>query len=181
MSESWDNLTEDEREYRRQLGRDYWNSLPDEEKQRRISVGADAIRLAAKEGSKLEKFLYDTLTNEGFILEFHRERVVTNQRLQVDIFLPELSTAIEVDGPSHFLPIWGEETLQRNRRADNQKSGLILAQGWCLIRVRQDKPLSQKYKRDLSVRILSELEQIKKKFPAKGKRMIIIGGEEYDA
>lgn len=181
MSESWENLTPEQLEHRRQIGRDYWDSLSEAEKQRRIAAGADAIRLAARQGSKLEKFLYDTLTKAGFILEFHRERVVTNQKLQIDIFLPELNTAIEVDGPSHFLPIWGEETLQRNKRADNQKSGLILAQGWCLIRVRQDKPLSQKYKRDISKEIISQLESIKKKFPTKGKRLIIIGGEQYDA
>lgn len=178
MATTWAELTDEEREYRSQIGREHWESLSDEEKSRLRAQAGEAIRQAAKEGSKLEKFLYDTLTNHGFVVEFHRERIVTNQRLQIDLFLPELNTAIEVDGPSHFRPIWGHETLERNRRSDNQKSGLILGQGWCLIRVRQTQSLSLAYKRKTGQAVLETLSSIKRKFPSTGKRLIIIGGDE---
>lgn len=179
MAETWEGLTDEQREYRSEIGRKHWDSLSEAEQERFRAAAGEAVRKAAKNGSKLENFLYESLTKENFIVEFHRERIVTNQRLQVDLFLPALNIAMEVDGPSHFLPIWGQERLESNRRSDSQKAGLILTQGWCLLRVRQTKALSQKYKRDILAKVLDNLRQIKKKFPPRGKRMIIIGGEEY--
>jgi len=180
MASTWDQLTETEKEHRSQIGKDHWNSFSEEKKAEMRQAAGDAVRQASKDGSKLEKFIYETLTNAGIVVEFHKERMVVNQRLQVDLFLPELNTAIEVDGPSHFKPIWGQETLDRNRRADNQKAGLILAQGCCLIRLRQTQSLSQHYKREVAKNLLEEVLKIKKKFPARGHRLIIIGGEEND-
>lgn len=177
MAKTWSIMDDEEREYRSEIGREYWDSLSQAEKDKLRSDAGAAIRKAAKEGSKLEKFLYDTLTNDRFIVEFHREQFITNQRLQVDLFLPELHTAIEVDGPSHFRPIWGQEVLDRNRHADNQKSGLILSQGWCLIRLRQTQSLSQIYLREVYAELKECLGNIKRKFPARGNRLIVIGGE----
>ena len=180
MAQTWDGLSDSERAYRSEIGENYWNSLSDAEKNEIHSKAGDEIRRASREGSKLEKFLYDTLTKEKFLVEFHREHFVTNQRLQVDLFLPQLNTAIEVDGPSHFLPVWGREVLERNMRADNQKTGLILAMGWCLIRLRQAGSLSQHYKREITEQLLTQLRAIKNEFPPQGSRLIIIGEKENE-
>ena len=179
MAQTWENLSDAERKYRSQIGKNYWDSLSPLQQENMRKAAGEAIRKTAKNGSKLENFLYEALTNQHFIVEFHKERSVTNQKLQIDLFLPAHNVAIEVDGPSHFLPIWGAERLETNRRSDSQKTGLILTQGWCLIRVRQTKKLSQSYKREIMKRLLESLEQIKKQFPARGKRVIIIGGEQY--
>ena len=73
----------------------------------------DAIRKSAKEGSKLEKFFQEKLSQAGFNVRMH---VVTipAENLEIDLYIPDLKTIIEVDGPSHFLPIWGEDKLQKS-------------------------------------------------------------------
>tara|TARA_R110000803_G_scaffold41244_1_gene88719 strand:- start:2354 stop:3148 length:795 start_codon:yes stop_codon:yes gene_type:complete len=181
VADNWANLTDKERAHRSAIGKAVWNAMTPEQ-QRNLRAGAgDAIRNAAKHGSKLEKFIKEGLTKAGWLVEFHKEQIVTNQRLQVDLFLPELRTVIEVDGPSHFLPIWGRDVLARNRRSDNQKSGLILANGWCLLRVRQTQTISQTYLEKVWVKVARAVDAINGKFPPKGKRLIIIGGEDDDA
>ena len=101
--------------------------------------------------------------------------MLLNERLHIDLFLPDISTAIEVDGPSHFEPVWGDEALSRTQRSDQQKTGLLLSSGFVLIRVKQTKGLSEKYKRETLSKILSELKQIKKKYPSRENRYIEIG------
>ena len=109
------------------------------------------------------------------MVQFHRKGLLTNERLEVDIFLPKLKTVIEIDGPSHFLPIWGEENLARNLRADAQKTGLLITKGFAIIRVKNlSKHVSNKQMRDISDKIVVEIEKIQKKFPSKQKRLIQI-------
>ena len=86
-----------------------------------------------------------------------------------------MSTAIEIDGPSHFEPVWGEEALSRTQKADQQKTGLLLSNGFVLIRVKQQKGLSEKYKREILSKIVSILTDINKKYPSRENRYIEIG------
>ena len=58
------------------------------------------------------------------MIEYHKKGIVPNSNLEVDIYLPEMGAAIEIDGPSHFLPIWGEEALSKTIKSDNEKNGL---------------------------------------------------------
>ena len=97
------------------------------------------------------------------------------ERLQIDLFLPQLNVAIEVDGPSHFEPVWGEDVLRKNQKRDAEKTGLLLERGCCIIRVRQKQALSKKYKRDVLRQVLQTVDAINGKFPPRGKRHIILG------
>jgi very-short-patch-repair endonuclease len=54
-----------------------------------------------------------------------------------------MGIAIEIDGPSHFLPVWGEEVLNKNKKYDQKKEGLIIGKGWKLIRIIQTKDFSK--------------------------------------
>ena len=63
--------------------------------------------------------------------------------MQIDLYLPTIVTAIEVDGPSHFLPVWGEESLKKNIKYDNKKSGLIIGKGLNLVRIKQTHDFSE--------------------------------------
>lgn len=175
VSADWDKMSEVEREARRQLGRERWAAMSEVEKSNFQRKAGDAIRLAAKHGSKLEKFIFQELVSNSYAVRFHQDKFVKKETLQLDLFLPILNVAIEVDGPSHFLPIWGEEALARNRRADANKDGLLLAAGICVIRVQQRKALSAKYKRTISKALLGHLEKISKKFPSRDNRHIVIG------
>ncbi len=175
VAKTWDNLSDEERERRSEIGREVWNQKTDEEKRKIHEASHKAILEAAKKGSKLELFLFNELLKAGYRTEIHKEQFIQNERLQIDLFLPELNVAIEVDGPSHDLPVWGEKVLRRNQRADREKNGLVLARGLVLIRVKHRRNLSAKRQRDLLGGLLEILKKIEQKFPPKNERLIIIG------
>ena len=166
----WDNMSDEERQKRSDNGKDAWNKKSEEEQKQLIRKAQDAIRESSKKGSKMERFLLDSLTEAGLRVEFHKDHWLKNQNLQVDLFIPELRTAIEVDGPSHFKPVWGMENLIKNQRADQQKTGLILGSGLVMVRIKQDKKLSQRYQREIIERLFGVLEQVKEKYPEENER-----------
>ena len=118
MHRSWEQIDDKERERRSEVARKQWNDMGDEKQRNLLSSAFKGIRKASVEGSKLEKFLLNKLVEAGYKTEFHKEYLLVNSRLHIDIFLPELSTAIEVDGPSHFEPIWGDDQLKKVQRSD---------------------------------------------------------------
>lgn len=166
----WESLTPEERAYRSLLGKESWNKKTEEEKQLFLQKAGDAIRDAARNGSKMEKFLLESLINEGFRVEFHKTQWLQNAELEMDLYLPELRTVIEVDGPSHFEPVWGHENLARNQMSDMQKDGLVLRNKLVMIRIKQTKRLSQKYMRDVLYDLLILLNKISESFPGENER-----------
>ena len=170
QGEIWDNMSEGERQKRSEKGREAWNKKSEKEKRQLIRKAQDAIRESSKKGSKMERFLLRRLTEEGFRVDFHKDHWLRNQQLQVDLFIPSLRTAIEVDGPSHFKPVWGMDNLIKNQRADRQKTGLILESGLVMIRIRQEKKLSQRYQREVERSLFELLKRIKDNYPKENER-----------
>lgn len=175
----WQGISETERQKRVSKAKEQWHNMSEEEHQKLRDAAAQAVREASKNGSKMERFLLDKLTSEGYNVLFHHKGVFSRQELEIDLFVPELKVAIEIDGPSHFFPIWGEteeekqRILQRHVNADAHKSGLLLSQGFVLLRVKHlTKSLSEKHKRDVLGSIIDELEKIRTKFPEKSYRYI---------
>ena len=148
--------------------------MSDEDKKAMQQAANEAVRLASKNGSKLEKFIFSGLVDAGYRVEFHKEESLVNTILQIDLFLPELKTAIEIDGPSHFLPVWGEKTLKRNKTYDSKKEGLLLGKGLALIRVKQTKDFSNARGLLILEKVKKQLEKIKDKFPSQGNRNFLI-------
>lgn len=171
----WENMTEQQRDKKRQEAKDRWGTKSDEEIKRFREAAGEGVRRAAKEGSALEKFLLEELVGAGYRVEFHKEHWVVRENLQIDLFIPDLNVALEVDGPSHFEDIWGADNLRKNQARDNEKTGLLLQRGCVIIRVRQTQALSEKYKRDTLANVIQTLEHIKRKKPVRGKRHIILG------
>jgi|TARA_R100000808_G_scaffold2804_3_gene10510 very-short-patch-repair endonuclease len=173
MYNHWSNMTDEEREKRSAQAKKQWESMSLEDREKLRKAAAEAVRRAGKEGSKMEKFLHRELTERGFYVIFHKKGLVPNERLEVDLFLPELKVAIEIDGPSHFFPIWGESNLQKHIRADAHKSGLLLKAGYVVLRVKHlTKSVSKKSQRTVLEAVLGCLATIENKFPPKGKRFI---------
>jgi very-short-patch-repair endonuclease len=168
----WDNMSDSEKIKRSEIGKRSWDSKSSSEKRELVSMGSAAIREAARTGSKMERFLLEGLIEEKFTVQFHKEHFLKNQKLEVDLFVPDLRTAIEVDGPSHFEPVWGEENLARNQRSDREKTGLILSQGMILIRIKQNKRASQRYFRQTLLELIETLNNIRTNFPPEGERYI---------
>ncbi len=175
VAEDWDKMTKAQRDKKREEAKKKWDEKSEEEIRKFRQAAGDGVRRAAKEGSALEHFLLNELIAAGYKIEFHKKQWVGRENLEIDLYFPELNVALEVDGPSHFKDIWGADNLAKNKQRDNEKSGLLLARGCVILRVRQEKALSNKYKRDILASVLEALQQIKRKKPEKGKRHIILG------
>jgi hypothetical protein len=73
------------------------------------------------------------------------------------------------------LPIWGEDKLAKQIKADEQKSGLALSKGYVIIRVKNLSDfMSLRIKTKLLKEIKIQLEKIGKKFPKQSERFIEI-------
>lgn len=170
---SWDNMSKSELKRRSELAKLNWEKLPDHIKQNRLHEANLAVRESSRSGSKLEKYLLQELINNGYKVEFHKEQILSNTKLQIDLFLPEANIAIEVDGPSHFEPVWGEEVLQRNQRYDNTKTGLIIGRKMNLIRIKQEKDFSKSRASVIFSRLIEAIADVENK----GSNFIEIGDE----
>lgn len=135
LADTWNNMDEDEKARRAATAKEIWDKRSPEEVKRFRSN----IVKASREGSKLEKDILVALKNQGFDVIFHANHLVENENLHVDLYLPEKRVAIEVDGPSHYEPIWGEDALSRQRKSDLEKNGLLLGKKIRLARIRGDK------------------------------------------
>ena len=140
---SWSELNETDLNIRKQKARDNWKNLSDDDRLLIQKKANDAVRVASKVGSKLEKFLLNALMQDGYQVQFHEEQILSNTKLQIDLLIPRLNLAIEIDGPSHFAPIWGDDTLTKNIKYDQKKEGLIIGKGLKLIRIKQTKDYSK--------------------------------------
>ena len=174
-AKTWSNLSQEERDRLSSLGKQLWDKKPESEKEEMRRLALEAVREASKIGSKTERHLYNGLTKAGYNVTFHKDGLVFGSKLEVDLFLPEIKTAIEIDGPGHFLPIWGEEKLQKQQSADIIKQGILIDHGYVILRIRQiDKSISMTKMNNLLNIVLSEVDKIKTKFPSKKQRLIEI-------
>jgi very-short-patch-repair endonuclease len=142
VMKNWEDLTDAELDQRKKKSKLAWENLSDEQKENITSAANKAVRVSSKVGSKLEKFILKKLLQDGFVVEFHKEQILSNTKLQIDLFLPTMNVAIEIDGPSHFLPVWGDDALKRNQKYDQKKTGLLLGKGLSLIRIKQQHDYS---------------------------------------
>lgn len=175
VMESWKKLDKKTLKERKDKARQNWENLPDDIKADILKQANAAVRVASKNGSKLEVFLFKNLLADGYRVDFHKEQNLVNTKLQIDLFLPTLNVAIEVDGPSHFEPVWGEDTLKRNKTYDNKKTGLIIGKGMVLIRIKQLKDFSNSRARVIYSDLKQHLTDIENKFPELENRTIEIG------
>lgn len=142
VMQSWAELSDQEKDARSQKAKQQWDSMSDNHKIHMQKLAIDAVRKSSKEGSKLEKFILNGLLANGYKVDFHKEQLLSNTKLQLDIFLPQHNIAIEIDGPSHFEPVWGDDVLARNQDYDQKKTGLLVGKGIKLIRVKQEHGFS---------------------------------------
>ena len=63
---------------------------------------------------------------------------ITNSSLELDLYLPSLSLAIEVDGPMHREPCYGQQRLEAQLLNDKIKDEQCLLKGIKLIRINTD-------------------------------------------
>lgn len=172
---SWSNIDEQELNERKIKAKQRWESMDPEHKEHMLSLANKAVRESSKTGSKLEKYLLNELLKDNYKVDFHKEQTLLNTKLQIDLFLPTLNIAIEVDGPSHFEPVWGQNALDRNKKYDNKKTGLLLGRGCVIIRIKQTSDFSKARASIIYSQLKQEIKKIQQKFPTDQNRIIEIG------
>ena len=163
LSENWTNLDPKEKDRRIQMTKDYWAAMPDAEKRNLQNKAVEAVRKTGKNGSRLERHLWHQLTLKGLVVEFHKTNLLPNTTMHVDLYLPEIYTVIEVDGPTHFLPIWGEEDLLKKQASDWEKTAAITTSGRYVVRVKHlAKNISAVYLDKIWKKVEEKIDYIKK-------------------
>jgi len=61
------------------------------------------------------------------------DRALLPSGLEIDIVIPHLKLAIELNGPVHYFPLFGDEKLSKIRSADILKQVEIQAAGYSLL------------------------------------------------
>jgi len=176
LADIWENMDEEEKNRRSEMAKEQWQNMSEEEKAELHRKANIAIRQAAKKGSKLEESILKGLISWGYIVKYHQQHLIANEKMHLDILLPEIKTIIEVDGPSHFKPIWGKENLKKSIYSDSKKDGLLLNMGFCVVRILQKKDITNKLTRDILLELKNLIKEIKNNFPPIGKRKFYIGG-----
>jgi very-short-patch-repair endonuclease/transposase-like protein len=156
---NWKSISESEKNRRSAMSKDRWENMSSEQKDRMRKSAVSSIRTAGKNGSKIERFFVAEIGSH-YDVEFHKTDLLANEDLEIDLYVKDLKTVIEIDGPSHFLPIWGEEKLQKQMKADLDKNGLILGKGLNIIRVKILKRISLSRRAEVTKEILKTLKNI---------------------
>lgn len=133
----WAEMDEEEKQRRSAMSKQNWRDLGDAKREEIQQKALDAVRKAAATGSKLEKFLMRGLAQAGYYIDFHVEL----NRQHIDIYVNQhvghfSGAAIEVNGPSHYRPIWGDEYHAKRAEADARKSGVLMRQNILVIIVK---------------------------------------------
>jgi very-short-patch-repair endonuclease len=148
LGEFWDNLSDDERDaVKRKIGaawRRKWAAMTEQARRLMMEDLSSKAKEVQGKGSRLERFIAEELRKRGYTVEERSTNYTAGKSFEVDLALPAERIAIEVDGPTHFLPIHGEDQLAKQQGRDNRKDMMINAIGFNVLRVRDNNgPLSQ--------------------------------------
>lgn len=158
-AEAWSKMPKEKMDEFKSKAKKNWDLLPEAVKDEMRSRAALALREASRSGSKIEKYLQEKLIKAGYKVNIHRKNI--GGEYEVDLYLEDLKIAVEIDGPQHFSPIFGEEKLQKTLLQDEIKNGLLLGKGIHVVRIKYDSTTgSDKYNRDIWQKLLDVIQQI---------------------
>lgn len=76
----------------------------------------------ASKVSMAEVLLSDLIIKDFPLLAISRnDRVVLPSKLEFDLYFPDIKFAIELNGPTHYMPIYGDKALEKTQFKDNIK------------------------------------------------------------
>ena len=147
LGEFWDNLSDEEREeVKRKIGSAWqrkWAAMSNQERKLMMEGLSSKAKEVQGQGSRLERFIAEELRKRDYVVEELSTNYTAGKDFEVDLALPIECVAIEVDGPTHFLPIYGKEHLAQQEERDNRKDEMINAAGYSVLRIRDNNgPLS---------------------------------------
>lgn len=161
MYNAWEN--DIDKDDRSKKSKKAWENLTPDKKKEIKHKAALAIREASIHGSKLERYLLQNLSKHGFNAAFHQERSLSGTKLQIDMMIPDMGIAMEINGLSHYQPIWGDKSFNRTKNADNTKQAILLNHGFTMINIKHTKAGSNKRFQLILKELVDLLTKIKNK------------------
>lgn len=138
MHHYWKDISEDTFQARIDKSREMWYNIPEATRKRWLDKSHASLRESAKSGSKFEKYLLAALLANNFKVQPHKKFLFENSEMSVDAFLPLEGICVEVNGVSHYLPVWGEEALEKTIQRDLLKTQQLLAEGYSVVIIQNE-------------------------------------------
>lgn len=162
MSAFWNAASDSFRKKHRERAVEQWDKLSEEDKAEMQKLARTAILNAARNGSKIEVAIRDALENEAIPFLCNHKGFLIDKDLEVDVFVPSHNVGIEVDGVYHSSAIHGQDKLQKRIQADRKKNGLLIGEGYWIIRVRAftKKNPSKKDYRNICAKVIDTLNSL---------------------
>lgn len=154
-AETWENDDGEARKKLSERAKENWANKTDSEKLSMLSKAGQALRKVADEGSAAEKYLVEKLKSHGYEVEYHNKTMIYGQ-YEIDIILPKEGIVIEIDGPHHYSPIFGEERLLKTKESDQVKNGVLMANGLKVVRI---KYVARKFNNSVGRRMWEAFEK----------------------
>lgn len=167
MKDVYDGPRGDEiREKISQQRQEEWAAMGPAEQAEVLETLKTASRAKAQsgEGSNFENFLAEKLEEHQYVVEVRTQAYTPGQKFHVDIALPQVKLIIEVDGPTHWAPIYGDDELRKVQAKDTVKDNTLTAAGWNVLRVQDG---SGSTTRARFVRVLEQVERITQEYKGK--------------
>jgi very-short-patch-repair endonuclease len=136
VASKWASASTERREVHSKRAKENWDKMSTAELADFRSKSAKAIRKASDNGSKLERYILGQLQKAGWRVHFHTNHLLPTGKLEMDMFVEDIKTVVEIDGISHFEPIHGQEIYERVKYTDNLKNALAIQNGYKMVRVR---------------------------------------------
>jgi len=140
LQEYWSTLDEPEKDQIKkkmaETAKKQWETLSDHERKESIYRMHLASKSRMYMGSKNENLVADMLVQSGYRIFQRTTDYTPGNRFEIDIAIPDLRIAIEWDGATHFLPIYGQEHLDKVMEKDEIKNKILIGNGWRVLRCR---------------------------------------------
>lgn len=122
---------------------------------------ANRAKMQSGEGSNFENYLAEQLTENGYLVEQRTKTWTPGNQFHVDIALPSQKIIIEVDGPTHWSPIYGDAELAKVQAKDGRKDAVLINNGWCILRVQDGSGSTTRARFKRVLDMLHEIEYSK--------------------
>lgn len=97
---------------------------------------------------------------EGYSFEYNNRNICDG--LELDIFIPELKLAFEINGIVHYKPIYGEEKFNKIKEKDILKNKSCKDKNIRIITIKDESNrFSEDYGKEILSRIYEEIHKLK--------------------
>jgi len=169
MAEQWGSMSDEERKRRSEISKKQWETMDEGRRESLQKKALDAVRVAADTGSRLEKYLIRGLTQAKYPVDFH----VQLDRQHIDMVVGRKvgqfkGMAVEVNGPSHYKPIWGDDYYEKRAASDVKKVGMLVGSNFLVIIIKDTKGSPSEIRMRTTLQKLLSIIELAKTDPGVG-------------